>query len=423
LVVGGGCAGIWLAHDFAKLGYKTLLLEHGPLAQYASQGNQGWLHSGALYGVFESEQITGGNYIGELRATARECGKGYVRLRRFSRRHCKKAIDNRSGCMFLYDDDDKAERAQHVLQSYGLEPQIYRSNLELLEPILVGSRAHTALVTRDLPFDAGLMLNAVARRAVAMGGQFVDSTEPLEQFRFMRDGERWVVRDGSLTLTSPVVVCATGALVLRQQQTLGFFRPIGGIQKCEVVVFDTRICNRILSFRISQARELSIVPSRGRTTLNLNAMDTCTPDLSSDPDDHEAWCESLADVLSLCVPGTKQWRVPIRAHTYVCQKVANGPGTSRPLEVYGKRHYFWAQAEEKPGLYYAYPGKFTLSANCSRALVNHILDSGLLRRPATEPRIISTRGPLIGASPYRTEPTHVLAQGKDGELRFVHRTV
>lgn len=420
-ILGGGCAGLWLVHDFAKRGYKSVLLEHGPLAQYASQGNQGWLHSGALYAVFESEEPLTSAGTPELRSMARECRKGYVRLRRFARRHCKNAVDPRSGCMFLYDDGDKADRARRLLKSYGLEPRVYTSNLELLEPVLAGSQAHTALLTRDLPFDAGRMLNAIMRRAVAMGAHFIDSGEPLELFQIIRDGQRWVVKNKSLTISVSAVVCATGALVFKQQPGLNFLTTTAGIQKCEVAVFDSRICTRLLSFRIKEARDLSIVPFRGGTTLNLNASDTDTADVS-DRNIGETCFDDLADVISIYLPGIERWRVPIRSHAYVCQKVGNESRTSRPIHKYGKRHFFWVEAEGSPGVYYMYPGKFTLSANCSSAMANHILASGVLNRTTAKSSAQMPKPP-VGPSPYHVEPTHLLVKDEHGELRFVQRTV
>jgi len=422
-VLGGGCAGLWLVHDLAKRGYKPVLLEHGPLAQYASQANQGWLHSGALYAVFESEeQLPTSHTTPELRVTARECGRGYVRLRRFARRHCKSALDHRSGCMFLYDDGDKAERARLALRRYGLEPQVYTSNLELLEPILAESPAHTALITRDIPFDAGRILKAVARRAAAMGAHFIDSREPLERFQFLRDGASWIVKNKLLTIRASVVVCTTGALVLKQQEMLDFGLPNAALQKCEVAVFDTRICNRLLMFRMKQARDLCIVPFRGGTTLNLNATDKSTTN-ASDTTPDTACLEMMAEAISICVPAIEKWRVPIRSHVYVCQKVTNSVLTSRPIHEYGKRHFFWTSARDKHGVYYAYPGKFTLSANCSSALASHILASGLLRRTDAKRRSSTPHKPLLSPSPYHDEPTHLLVKDGEGGLRFTRRIV
>ncbi len=423
VVIGGGCAGLWLAHDFVKRGYSCALVEHGPLAKYASQGNQSWLHSGALYAVLESEQASSSSLAEGLRATARECLKGSTRLRRFARRHCKDAIDYRSECMFLYDDENKAEQARLKLRSYGLEPRVYTSNLDFLEPILKGSLAHTALVTRDFPFDAGRILKAVARRATALGTDFVNASNPLDQIDVVKEGSRWVVTDDTFAISSSVVVFATGALVLNQQEKWRFLAATEpNIQKCAVAAFDSRLCTRLLAFRIPEAQGLNVVPFRGGTTVNLGNRDFDTGDLF-DRTIPLTFFESLSDVLSLYLPAVSRWRVPLRSHAYVCQKVANEVGSSRPSAEYGRRHFFWCEPNDRPGVYYVYPGKFTLSANCSSAFVRHVQSSGLVEKSFTHGSTGSRQPPLIGVSPYQADPTHLLVTGSGGEVRFVSRAV
>jgi glycine/D-amino acid oxidase-like deaminating enzyme len=419
-VLGGGCAGLWLAHDFAKRGFQCVLVEHGPLGMYASQGNQSWLHSGALYAVIESEQQSSSPNTLGLSATTRECFKGYARLRRFARRHCKNAIDSRSECMFLYSDELKAERAYSVLTNYGMQPRIYTSRLDLLEPILIGSQAHIALVTKDLPFNAARILTAVSRRAARLGTRFLHSSQTLENLSIVKDGTDWVVKDEGFTIHASVVVCATGALVSKQYDRLRFIsmeQP--SIQKCIVGAFDTRLCNRVLVFRIPEAQWLNLVPFPGGTTINLGRRDEPTTDISdrSVPDN---FFESLSDVLSFYAPGIARWRTPVRSHAYICQKVGNQTKSSRPLEQYGMRHYFWSEAQQ-PGLYFAYPGKFTLSANCSSALVQHIQRSGVLRKASTHARGPLGTLPRISDSPYHADPTHVLIHDRHGAMRFVPR--
>src|SRR5580698_390676 len=418
-VLGGGCAGLWLAHDFAKRGFTCALVEHGSLGGYASQGNQSWLHSGALYAVLESEQASDSSLAQGLRSTARECFKGYSRLRRFARRHCKHAIDSRSGCMFLYADQAKAERAHSTLTNYGLEPRVYTSRLEVLEPILTGTEANVALVTRDLPFDAARILAAVSRRAAALGTRFVNASKTLDHLEIVREGPHWVARDDSFAIHASVIIFATGALVLKQQDSWHFLAaPKPTIQKCAVAAFNSRLCTRLLAFRIREAQGLNMVPFRSGTTMNLGDRDVETSDVL-DRRVPDTFFDGLSDVLSLYAPGISRWRVPVRAHAYICQKVGNELSSSRPSIRYGKRHFFWS--ESQPGLYYAYPGKFTLSANCSSALVRHIQNSGVLTKRTSRTQIVPGRIPSICGSPYHIDPTHRLVASKGGEVRFVSR--
>ena len=152
LIVGGGSSGLWLSHELSRLRYRTAVIEHGPFGGFASQRNQGWLHSGALYAAVmnEGRNVDLGDGLKEL---AKECLKSSQHLTRFTSRHCKRSVNQKSECMFLYEDIAASDLAIDALRSCRLTPSVFGRGLDLLEPVLAGSPVRRALVTSDTPMD------------------------------------------------------------------------------------------------------------------------------------------------------------------------------------------------------------------------------------------------------------------------------
>lgn len=419
-VIGGGCAGLWLSHDLARRGYPCVLIESGGLAAFASQKNQSWLHSGALYAVIASE-INREFIQPGLAQTARECLRGYSKLARFARRHCRRAISVRSECMFLFDDEEHAETARLFLKQVGLEPRVCDSSLHVIEPALTGTMARVGLITKDVPFESPSLLGAVVRRALHFGAQFVDCGVSLDNLRLEWRDTRWLISSPHMVVSASVVICTTGTLVVTQTEQFPFTTERPVVQKCAVAVFDRKISSRVLSFRGAEAQGLCIVPFRGGTTLNLGRTDDDSLVDVIDRSIPEGFYEALAEVLTFYAPGLSKWRWPIRSHAYICQKLGNiNQDSSRPRGTYGNRHFYWTAGNE-PRLYFGYAGKFTLSANFAQQFVGYLQNSGAIKKGSLPP--MSSKPPKLADSPYHSDPTHLLQSDRSGNLRFVDRRV
>lgn len=404
-ILGGGCAAIWLSYELTRQHYSCTLIEDGPMGAHASQKNQSWLHTGALYSVVAAEEDDQTKREA-FRELAKACFKSSTDIRRFARRFCPSALDWRSGCLFLYEDEGLADKAESMLQSYGLAPRKFHEGIELLEPILRGSPLKVGLATPDLPFDAGLLLQTVLNLSISRGAQVADSKQALQSLRIERQNEYWIIRGNRIHIRAKVVIAAVGALANSLTSPLSLQKPLQ-MQKCTVAVLHRRVCNRMLVVRSRNARFLNLVPFRGGTTVNLGlndeSLDACT-----DYDPPKEAPRQIAKSLALYCPGLARNKA-IGAHFYVCQKVAYMGSVTR-----SPRHYFWFPLQDHP-VYYFYPGKFTLASLATKNFVREIT------------RHLNVGGPLgsrtekwrMAVSPYRQRATHILMPSIEKTLDMV----
>ncbi len=332
-ILGSGCGALWLSYEMARRGFSCILIENGPVSAYASQRNQSWLHTGALYATIASEEQDEAKREA-FRVLARECLKSAATIRRFSRRYCPSALDWTSGCLFLYENEDKADRAESMLQSYGLAPRRFRESIELLEPILRGSPLKVGLATPDIPFEASRLLKTVLNLSISQGTQIVDCAQGLDTLRIQQDDLQVLVEGSKIRIRARALVAAVGALANKLPAPYKWTHPVSA-QRCTVAVLHKRVCNRMLVIRSSSSKFLNLVPFRGGTTINLGSRDRMMVDCDDQHID-ELSLDEIAQSLNTYCPGLMRSN-STRMHFYVCQKVAYAGREPRST-----RHYFWS---------------------------------------------------------------------------------
>jgi glycine/D-amino acid oxidase-like deaminating enzyme len=420
VILGGGCAAIWVSYELARRGHAPLVIEHGDLAQYASQRNQGWLHTGSLYAVITGENP--GSPDDELIQLARTCLKASRSLKAFAKRNAPRAFYERSKCLYLYRDTQRAIRAAERLKAIGLEPRIWHGNLGQLEPILRGSPVRIALETPDVPMNCGDLLRAAMHRALECGTQVLTSPVPLDHWQVRRLEDKWVITNDQTEITCQILVMAVGPAIHRMPERQRIFsKALPTLQRGTVAVIDQRICNNMLVFRERTSDYLNLTPFPGLTTINLGWKDVEVTDCteSNPPEDI---IELVEEMLTEFCPGIKVRSNTVRATFYECHKVSNSVAGSHPIGRTATRHFFWRRDEAGLGLFYIYPGKFTLALSAAQSFVNNILESLPSRRQIISDPIPRRRvASMISASPYYGIQTHYLEKNSSGALKFKSR--
>jgi glycine/D-amino acid oxidase-like deaminating enzyme len=419
VIFGGGCAAIWVSYEMARCGWAPLVIEHGSMAKFASQRNQGWLHSGSLYAVIASENPSGEE---ELIRLARTCLTSSSRLKRFAQRQATGAFYQKSRCLYLYMNEEKADRAAERLREIGLEPRVFRGDLSSIEPILRDSPIRVAVEAPDVPMDCGGLLRSVLHNSLARGTKMYESSVPLESWQVHRTGNRWTLRNDQTEIACGILIMAVGPLICRMAQHESLFQQsLPGLQRATVGVIDQRICRDILVFRDSETEYLNLTPFPGLTTINLGAKDEHVRDCEEYPPNQEQ-IHLMEEMLSLYCPGIEAIPNSVRATFYQCHKVSNDIAGSHPPGRTAARHYFWRTDREARGLFYIYPGKFTLGLASAQSFVRAIRES-LPPRKALVPSPIPRRraASMISPSPYLGIQTHYLERDSRGALRFRSR--
>lgn len=423
-IIGGGCTGLWVSYELARFGSPAVVLEYGPFAQYASQRNQGWLHTGSLYAASVSENPDRDGT--EMFHLARTCLQASVRLRRFAKRHAREALNNGSSCLYLYSDfnEELARRTQERLRELGLEPRWWSGSVDLIEPILGGSSVSIALETPDIPMDCGKLLSAVLRRSLRLGTQCVHSSSEMSQWKIFRANDRWITRGSDFEVSSSMLIVTSGPLIATMSLGDRIFPEVKpDLQRSIVAIINRKLCNRMLVFRDEESHYLNLTPFSNLTTINLGAKDTAFSDSTDPAADNigDGERDVIAGALDEYCPQLLTGRATIPAHFYQCQKVANSIPGSRPEGRTAPRHYFWRWGGDR--LYYLYSGKFTLGLSAAHAFVQDIREELTVYHSPKHRIPRRTIQASIGPSPYRRMATHFLGRDATDALKFYSRVV
>jgi glycine/D-amino acid oxidase-like deaminating enzyme len=423
IILGSGCAALWLLYELSMRGYETILLDHHPIGKFASTRNQSWLHTGALYATIEAESLAVGT---SLMRTAQACKAASERIKTFCKQHAPRALEDNIGCLFLFKNEDQGI---HTIDNLKLLNIPYRelgqNEIVACEPELFAAHDQEifetglqyGVETADVPFDSYHIMNALALEAARAGGQFMQSACELKDLQFAPDGDSWEVEGGRVQIRTQMCICATGAMIPHfsdRASEISESRARMEIQKCVVGVLHKRICNRILVFRTPESGFLNLVPFRGGTTVNMGASDQ-SQDSVLRTDIPKRMYRNIAEALARFTPGIR-YQLPIGSHFYVCQKIRNVNDTSHPADLFGIRHYFWR--EDAPNFFVFYPGKFTLAPIAAREMCEHL--TTLLRpRNSIVSQEQSSDPFSVSARPYYDDPSHVLDTFGATSLHFL----
>jgi len=404
VILGAGCGGLWLAYEFLERKIATLLIDTSPYAAYASTGNQGWLHSGALFA------------IGNDKKTAQACDEGFKLLKTFATKYAPDAVGHQSRGLFVFGNKLTRDKAADTLAHSRIKARVLeRSQIEALEPNLrPADLVRYGLRTPDVPFDPHQILKALVGRLVSFGNRFDQHYADLREIDLSPQNGGWLIQAGGKRYTADVVICAAG--VLNPILSNKFFRSQRKMpmHKSVVAVLRRRVCNNIVVVRRWESEILNLVPFADRVTVNFGRTDKEI----HDPGDASHWPDAIppmARQLTNYVPGLLAL-AGCEANFYVCQKLGNCDGAfcSHPAKDFGNRHYSWIR--EGKGVFFYNPGKFTIAPVGARALADEItseIGTGSYRIPRTRKDQADPHIPEVAERPFFAAATHVTAVSDD----------
>ncbi len=308
VIIGGGATGAGIARDLALRGIPSILVERGDFTSGASGRNQGLLHSGARYAVYDPE-------------AAREC-VAENRILRHIAPHC---IEPTGGLFISLPEDGFEFRGEFIracenagIETVSLSP---RETLALepgINPLLIG-----AVQVPDGAIDPFTLVVENIRDAESRGAVVFTHTEATG---FLREGDGVagvVVRDllekKEFTISASWVINAAGAWANRILALVGLSIPMS-LSKGSMLITNTRLSQRVLNRCRPPASGDIIVPNStvsilGTTSLRVDAVES-----------FEVLPEEAAFLvyeLSLLVPEIKSERF-IRAYAGVRPLIRTG---------------------------------------------------------------------------------------------------
>ncbi|MFD8416890.1 NAD(P)/FAD-dependent oxidoreductase [Streptomyces sp. NPDC059650] len=349
-IIGGGCAGLFLARELALLNCDCVVIEKNPAASHASTRNQGWLQSGAFYAA--TNDIV----------AARGCREGYEYITRTYRDTILQEVES----YYLFrTEQGLAEtiercRRQNIPIAEVTDNEIRQ--LQATNSILYGTPLDYVARSEDWPFDTHHLLQSIANEIASQGVEHIE-VDSMSDIAAARESNSWKVDLGDgKRVDCRTLVLACGAYIPELLQSIAPEISLDiGITKTPVLILQgDQICGPAIMMPLEPGGP-NIVPFR--TYRDINGVSVClsrkdlsigsATDYSLPPKTPEAFAASLDSRL----PGIKglvqaSRNNAIVAHFYMCQKLKELTGSSRgPLTKYYEGHQL--------GVFY--PGKFTSS--------------------------------------------------------------
>lgn len=356
-IIGGGCAGLFLAKELALRNCECVVIEKDPAAAHASTRNQGWLQSGSFYAAVDDD------------VAARGCHEGYEYITQTYRSAVLQEID--SYCLFrsrqgLRDTLKRCQRA-HIPIAEVADNDIRQ--LQETNPILRRTPLDYMARSEDRPFDTRQLLQSVANEITSLG---VDHIEParMDIIGVTRKSDGWEIDPGNGTRVGcRALVLACGACIPELLESISPRIPMTiKITKTPVLVLQgDPVCTSAIMMPLELGGP-NIVPFKafdGITGVSVCLSRTDHPiehatDHSLPPKTPEAFAASLEAHLPGITEVIQAPQKSIEAHFYTCQKLK---GSSRgPLAEYYE--------DLRLGIFY--PGKFTSSPISARQFADDL---------------------------------------------------
>ncbi len=308
VVIGGGATGAGILRDLSLRGIPSILVERGDFTSGASGRNQGLLHSGARYAVYDPE-------------AAREC-ISENRILRAIAPHC---IEPTGGLFVSLPEDGFEFRSNFIracenagIETVPLSPQEAMALEPRLNPLLIG-----AVQVPDGAIDPFTLVVENIRDAESRGAVAYTHTEVVSLIRDGSGASGVVVRDRiggkEFTIASSWVVNAAGAWANTILAMAGTSVPMS-LSKGSMLITNTRLSERVLNRCRPPASGDIIVPNStvsilGTTSLRVNSIESfeVLPEEAS----------FLVYELSLLIPEMKSERF-IRAYAGVRPLIRSG---------------------------------------------------------------------------------------------------
>jgi len=400
LILGGGCAGLWLQYELCRKGYFVVLVENGILGQYASTRNQGWLQSGALYTLRNTPS-----------AVVEQCKEGYKRITKFDQIHSLNSIDKNSQAIFVFPTPREMEKALERITNAGLQSEpIGNRDFKKIVAVLYGAeKLQSALQTTDVTVDTYLLLRGLVANILECGGRFYLLEDTLvDQIDGHESSMHWEIVIKDCRFLAPIVVCTAGTLIPRVYSKLTAQDFPGIVKKATVFTFHQRLCRRLVVIQDVRMHLLNLSPFSAGTTANMGGLDL-EADSACDADVEVGQIQYLQEIITDFLPGFRSW-IPCGLTVYICQKLELKQTAikSQPL---GIRHYILE--EPRQNLFFLYPGKFTIAPVAAFELTRKL--SERLGSPVHKGKtVVHASRPVVAQRSYFGNITHHVLVQSDG---------
>jgi len=267
VIIGGGATGAGVARDLALRGIPSILVERGDFTSGASGRNQGLLHSGARYAVYDPD-------------AAREC-ISENRILRAIAPHC---IEPTQGLFVSLPEDGFEYRADFIracgnagIETMPLSPREALALEPRLNPLVIG-----AVQVPDGSIDPFTLVVANIRDAESRGAVIFTHTEVVALVRGGSGMAGVVVRDllsgEEFTIATAWVINAAGAWANTILALAGTSIPMS-LSKGSMLITNTRLSERVLNRCRPPASGDIIVPNStvsilGTTSLRVSEVES-----------------------------------------------------------------------------------------------------------------------------------------------------
>jgi glycine/D-amino acid oxidase-like deaminating enzyme len=402
-ILGGGIGGLWLQYELARQGFDSVLIDCKELCGYASTRNQAWLHSGAYYGVI------GGTT--DAHGVARVCEVSSKLLKQFCADCCPHAIDEHSGCLFVFDSERARDKLFTHISPLNVNVQrVDRSFIEKKEPLINSEYFPFGIDSAEGSFDAREIAKALQAQCGGAGSRIYISRAELLEATIHHDVSRsqWSIQIDDQHFSAKTLVAAAGVLNPALLAKINGRTADMPIERSFIGVFDRRVTKGIVVLRHSKLRgTIMFGPAADRTTVNVEEENIDTHiigDLQPGP----IVLENFANRLGVYTNLTEA-----QMHFYICEKLNNTDDARNPFPraKHGNRHYFWT--EEDNGFFCVYPGKFIAAPLLAKKLAQKL--KGYLDVPwhSAPDRQLSAKI-LLAKAPFQRRPTHVTSRNQEG---------
>ncbi|MFF6999880.1 FAD-dependent oxidoreductase [Streptomyces sp. NPDC008313] len=397
-IIGGGCAGLFLARELAARNCDCIVIEKDPAAGHASTRNQGWLQSGSFYAAANDP------------VAAQGCREGY----KYITQTYLEAIqhETESYCLFRSQQGlaETLERCQRENIPINAMTDNEIQQLQDSNPILRGTPLDYVAKSEDRPFDTRHLLQIIANEIASYGVQQI-KTASIDDIVATRRNDRWQINPGDgASIGCKALILACGPYIPQLLQSIApQISPGIRITKTPVLILKgDQVCRPAIMMPLEPGGP-NIVPFKpfediagvsvclSRTDYPIDRANN----YSLPPRTLEAFAASLESHLPGLLEVIQAERKTVEAHFYMCQKVK---GESRaPLTEYHE--------VQKLGIFY--PGKFTSSPITARRFAKD-----LYNRLGKTSTASSRRTPLrVARQCYYDKSSHRL-EAVDGRLRF-----
>ena len=319
VIIGGGCAGIFLASELSKRNWTCAVLHKNPAASHASTRNQGWLQSGSFYAAFDD---TG---------AALECRAGHEYITATYPDLVHTSVPSYS----LFGEKGEFEAALRVCDVLDIrmrELEIGQIHQLLTEnPILEDTPFSYVAETSDRAFDTHRLLQRVADQAAERGAVYCE-VPSMASINPEPSGNGWRIALSDDQIHGKILVLACGPYIPEMLQQFIPEEAQGmKVTKTPVLVIRNQVSNCAFMAPLT-AGAPNIVPF-GRShgiegvSVCMSRVDYAARDATDDDVENLPGGINIRDafgkMLQLYCPGIERLAVDgeVAGHFYACQKI------------------------------------------------------------------------------------------------------